>query len=163
MAIVTTGDFYGLPTRIISGQHLRLEFLAEAGPRIVRLSLGGSDEKRSTARLRQDLAAGETIEVAGYALNPALARAIDGASLSVPDGYCGRILWLETGLDDAAELPPASAQKVAALTAAGHVVTSRTVPGRAFWQTVEIEECPALVGATVAALRELPITDHARP
>jgi hypothetical protein len=44
MASVTTGDFYGLPTRIISNQHLRLEFLAEAGPRIVRLSLAGSDE-----------------------------------------------------------------------------------------------------------------------
>jgi hypothetical protein len=44
MAIVMTGDFYGLPTRIISNQHLRLEFLAEAGPRIVRLSLAGSDE-----------------------------------------------------------------------------------------------------------------------
>jgi hypothetical protein len=38
------GDFYGLPTRIISNQHLRLEFLAEAGPRIVRLMLTGSDE-----------------------------------------------------------------------------------------------------------------------
>lgn len=39
-----TGDFYGLPTRIISNAHLRLEFLAEAGPRIVRLMLAGSDE-----------------------------------------------------------------------------------------------------------------------
>ena len=39
-----TGDFYGLPTRIIGNRHLRLEFLAEAGPRIVRLMLGGSDE-----------------------------------------------------------------------------------------------------------------------
>jgi hypothetical protein len=41
---VTSGDFYGLPTRIISNQHLWLEFLAGAGPRIVRLSLAGSDE-----------------------------------------------------------------------------------------------------------------------
>ena len=44
MSIVMTGDFYGLPTRILSNQHLRLEFLAEAGPRIVRLSLAGSGE-----------------------------------------------------------------------------------------------------------------------
>jgi len=41
-----TGDFYGLPTRIISNQYLRLEFLAEAGPRIVRLMLAGSDENQ---------------------------------------------------------------------------------------------------------------------
>ena len=39
-----TGDYYGLPTRIMCNRHLRLEFLAEAGPRIVRLMLAGSDE-----------------------------------------------------------------------------------------------------------------------
>ncbi len=44
VSIVMTGDFYGLATRIISNQHLRLEFLADAGPRIVRLMLAGSDE-----------------------------------------------------------------------------------------------------------------------
>jgi hypothetical protein len=38
------GDFYGLPTTIISNQHLSLEFLAKAGPRIVRLYLDGSKE-----------------------------------------------------------------------------------------------------------------------
>jgi hypothetical protein len=36
------GDFYGLPTRILSNNHLSLEFLSEAGPRIVRLKLAGS-------------------------------------------------------------------------------------------------------------------------
>ena len=40
------GDFYGLPTRILHSPHLRLEFLAEAGPRIVRLYLQGSDENQ---------------------------------------------------------------------------------------------------------------------
>lgn len=39
-----SNDFYGLPTRIIENQHLRLEFLADAGPRIVRLSFAGSSE-----------------------------------------------------------------------------------------------------------------------
>jgi hypothetical protein len=39
-----TGDFYGLPTCIMCNRHLRLEFLAEAGPRIVRLMLAGSSE-----------------------------------------------------------------------------------------------------------------------
>lgn len=38
------GDFHGLPTQIFSSKHLRLEVLAEAGPRIVRLFLGDSDE-----------------------------------------------------------------------------------------------------------------------
>lgn len=42
--MLSTGDFYGLPTRVLQNQHLRLEFLAEAGPRIVRLSLADSDD-----------------------------------------------------------------------------------------------------------------------
>jgi hypothetical protein len=36
-------DFYGLPTRSLENRHLRLDYLAEAGPRIVRLVLAGSD------------------------------------------------------------------------------------------------------------------------
>jgi hypothetical protein len=31
--------YYGLPTRVLSTRHLELEFLAEAGPRLVRLTL----------------------------------------------------------------------------------------------------------------------------
>ena len=37
-------DFYGLKTLYLSNSFLRLEYLAEAGPRIVRLMLAGSDE-----------------------------------------------------------------------------------------------------------------------
>jgi hypothetical protein len=37
-------DFYGLPTRAIENKFLRLEFLTDAGPRIVRLFLRGSNE-----------------------------------------------------------------------------------------------------------------------
>lgn len=39
-----TTDFYGLPTRAISNAHLRVEFLADAGPRIVRLFLHDSNK-----------------------------------------------------------------------------------------------------------------------
>jgi hypothetical protein len=40
------GDFHGLATRIIGNQYLRLEFLTEAGPRIVRLFVAESDENQ---------------------------------------------------------------------------------------------------------------------
>jgi hypothetical protein len=36
-------DYYGSPTGVIENEHLRLEYLLDAGPRIVRLSLVGSD------------------------------------------------------------------------------------------------------------------------
>lgn len=39
-----TGDFHGLPTRSLSNDHLSLDYLAEAGPRIVRLFAFGSRE-----------------------------------------------------------------------------------------------------------------------
>lgn len=37
-------DFYGLPTRFLENRFLRLEYLAEAGPRLVRLFPAGSQE-----------------------------------------------------------------------------------------------------------------------
>ena len=39
-----SGDFYGLPTRSLENKWLRLEYLAEAGPRLVRLFVAGSDK-----------------------------------------------------------------------------------------------------------------------
>jgi hypothetical protein len=38
-----TTDFHGFPTHSLANQHLRVDFLAEAGPRLVRLYLAGSD------------------------------------------------------------------------------------------------------------------------
>jgi hypothetical protein len=37
-------DYYGHPVGVLENDHLRLEFLAQAGPRIVRLSLAGRTE-----------------------------------------------------------------------------------------------------------------------
>ena len=37
-------DFFGLPTRTLESKHPRLEYLTEAGPRIVRLFLGDSSQ-----------------------------------------------------------------------------------------------------------------------
>jgi hypothetical protein len=36
------GDYFGLPTTILTNDQISLEFLSQAGPRIVRLSLDGS-------------------------------------------------------------------------------------------------------------------------
>ena len=36
-------DYYGLPTQLIGNEHLSIEFLSQAGPRIVRLKLSGRD------------------------------------------------------------------------------------------------------------------------
>ena len=41
---MSSGDFHGLPTRTLENDYLRLEYLAEAGPRLVRLFAAGSDQ-----------------------------------------------------------------------------------------------------------------------
>jgi hypothetical protein len=37
-------DFFGYPTRTLANEYVRLDYLTTAGPRIVRLSLAGSDD-----------------------------------------------------------------------------------------------------------------------
>ena len=39
-----SAEYYGLPTGRLENAHLRLDFLAQAGPRLVRLSLSGSED-----------------------------------------------------------------------------------------------------------------------
>ena len=43
METALSTNYHGLPTRILENEHLRIEYLAEAGPRMVRLHLAGSD------------------------------------------------------------------------------------------------------------------------
>ncbi len=105
---------------------------------------------------RADLASGRTIEVAGYRLTPSLADAIEAARLGPLDGQAGRVplrvRWLEVSSQPAPTLTPVATRVVERWRAAGSDVTVATVAGPAFWQTQEIERCPALVDATVAAI-----------
>jgi len=112
--------------------------------------------------LKQQLAAGESVDIAGYRLSPGLAHGLERASLT-PAANAQRMLWLETSTRDDAELSPASAAPLARWQAAGVAVQSQLVPGPAFWQTTEIEEAPALIAASVSCLSSIaPATLAAR-
>ena len=102
-------------------------------------------------RLRQQLGAGLAIDVAGYSLAPDLAVGLEAATLA-PPVLGGRIEWLEVSSRDEPELAPASAATLARWQAAGFGVRNQVVQGPAFWQSSEIEEAPALIVASVAAL-----------
>jgi exosortase A-associated hydrolase 2 len=135
---------------VISGrQHLQ-QFLRlrVAGELVGRAGA----ERTGTAELRAALEGGATLDIAGYALAPALAMGLDAADLELPSSST-RVAWLEVSPSDPPELSPAGRQRVAAWQAAGHRVTSRAVAGLAFWQTQEIAECPALIEATASAVR----------
>lgn len=125
----------------------------------LRLKMAGellSGEHRGlVAGLREQLAAGTTVEVAGYTLNPTLAAAVEAAELS-PCPRPGRLAWLEIGgRQENPNLSPAATKSLTAWQAAGFRTTQAAVGGPSFWQTAEIEEAPDLIAATLAHLEAL--------
>jgi hypothetical protein len=108
--------------------------------------------------LRARLALGEAVEVAGYMLNPTLARELEASTLTPPTAHnvATRVVWLEVSNTDEPALSPAAATALQGWRQAGWSVTASAVRGPAFWQTTEIEDAPALVTATVSMLRGAP-------
>jgi exosortase A-associated hydrolase 2 len=123
-------------------QFLRLKLAAEMAS---GASKGLMDAMKTT------LAAGGSVEIAGYRLGAGLASGLDAAKLS-PAGSAGRVEWLELSTREDAALTPVSEQASKAWADAGWAVRARVVPGPGFWATSEIELAPALIDATVAAL-----------
>lgn len=130
-------------------QFLRLKAAAQ-------LADGGG--KAILAEARAKLSEGRHVEVAGYTLGADLAQGLESATLAPPEGAseCGgasrRVVLLETSTQDDPRVSPAGLAFAATWQAAGWHVTVDAVPGPAFWQTTEIEDAPALLSATLAAL-----------
>ena len=109
--------------------------------------------KGVTEGLHAELAQGRAVEVAGYRITPALALGMAAAGLQRPPAVAGgHLVWLEVTSRVPAALLPASAPLLANWQAAGYQVSSQAVAGPPFWQTVEIEDAPELVTATVEHL-----------
>jgi len=127
---------------IVLQQFLRLKLAAE---------IQGGPGKGVVDALRARIAAGETIEVAGYLLSADLATGIETAILEPPSN-ASRIVWLEVSGRADATLLPMSAAKIGRWSAADFHVDAAVVHGPAFWNSVEIEEAPALIDATLEAM-----------
>ena len=109
--------------------------------------------KENTADMRQQLARGHTLEVAGYELHPALAAAIDAARLlenSLPVG--ARVLWLEQASPAAPELAPASRRALDLWQTPGVTLAAMTYADPPFWQVHERVNTPQLMAQTSAWL-----------
>jgi exosortase A-associated hydrolase 2 len=107
--------------------------------------------------LRRQLANGEPVEIAGYALGAELANGLEQARLTAP-AAAGRVEWIELSSRDDPTLLPASQVSADQWRAAGWSLRTQVVNGAAFWQTVEIEEAPNLIDATLAAVTSQPET-----
>jgi exosortase A-associated hydrolase 2 len=114
----------------------------------------GGQAKGAMEAMRQQLADGSPVEIAGYMLSSELAMGFDQAGLVPPNGTgpTPRLEWFELSTREHASLSPVSAKTIAQWQQSGCQVGSHIVQGPAFWQTSEIEDAPALVAATIAAL-----------
>ncbi len=121
----------------------------------LRMAAGMTSGSGETVKeLRARLAAGEALEIAGYALSPALADALEAATLQPRGPVAGKVLhWIELGGGTPpVALSPASAQLVEAWRDSGAEVSARRLPGDPFWATQELVDVPQLIEASVDVL-----------
>ncbi|APW39481.1 hydrolase 2, exosortase A system-associated [Rhodoferax koreense] len=111
----------------------------------------GGQAKVIMEGLRQQLAAGHAVEIAGYALSRGMAQGLEQAAL-IPLAHVRRVVWLELSTRPDASLTPVAVSTIAGWREAGVTLQPQIVNGPAFWQTTEIEEAPALIAATVASM-----------
>lgn len=115
----------------------------------VAQALGSSSAhpRARTQDLRDALARGETLEVAGYLLAPGLALGLEAANLSLPQSATGAA-WIEIVQDADTGVRPLAAEHVDDWRSSGLEATLHAIQGPAFWQTQEIAESDALIDAT---------------
>lgn len=111
---------------------------------------GDAPPKAAEPSPLQQLQAGQTVEIAGYTLAPALALPMAEAVFTPPPAPT-RVIAFEVSPREGATLSPALERALAPL---GDRARAAVLPGPSFWQAQEIETAPALIDATLAALAE---------
>lgn len=127
-------------------QHLQQFLRLHAGARIAGAGKG------SDVSPAQALRAGATVEVGGYELGAALAAGLEKASFDLPDGFAGRVVWLDVAADAPAGPSPAAQRVTERLSARAIGVEHESLVGPAFWQTQEIEDCEPLLERSLARI-----------
>lgn len=120
--------------------------------------LMGGQAKGVMQGLRQQLADGVPVEIAGYMVAPGLAAGLEHATLApaAEAAQAQRVEWFELTTREDASLSPVSLQTMGQWQHAGFQVASHIVQGPAFWQTTEIEDAPALISDTLSAVTTTP-------
>lgn len=131
----------------ISGQQILQQFL-----RLHTASQWLDAAKASGQTPAHTLDNGQTVDIAGYTLNPALARGLTAARLQPPRLPPGQLVWLEMSAQAESVLSPASERQLTVWRDAGWTVSAQVLTGPLFWQTVATCEAPALLQATLDTL-----------
>ena len=137
---------------VVDGQRFVTQFL--------RLRVAASlmeDRKETVGALRERSQGGETLEVAGYELSPALLEQLDALRLDPAAAVSlGRLTWLEVVRAEGDGPPAAALGVVESLRPELPRVEIGTVVGEPFWTSTEIVRIPALVERSVRAFVEAP-------
>lgn len=159
---------------VVSGKSFYTQFLRIR----IAAELNQPDRVKSTNELRQWSASGEAIDVSGYRIGPALAKAMDEVALAdVAALGSVRSDWFEVLPSADAPVAAANTKAVAQFRARGAAIALETVIGPSFWQVHERELAIDLISATtrcvegwaqgaasptpVAAERAVPVDDTA--
>jgi exosortase A-associated hydrolase 2 len=139
---------------VLDGSAMFTQFLRL---RLVSSLKASANAKETTSGLRTKLNAGESLEIAGYTVSPALAKQIDTVRLADLAKRAARPLaWLEVLGRDVATAP--SANTIAKLRGEGVEIDYQRIEGEPFWSAAETTVVPALIEASC---RELTHARHA--
>jgi exosortase A-associated hydrolase 2 len=135
---------------VTSGETFLTQFLRL---RLANQMLDDGKEKASGTRaLRETLAAGVTIEVAGYEIAPALASSLDTLDVSAFTPSNKIIHWVDIVPDATRPMAPASARTVAIWEQEGVDVILHRVTCPPFWTAQEVVTSAELLSVTTSVM-----------
>ena len=126
--------------------------------RLANAMLSGSKDAETGKQLRARLAAGESLEVAGYSLSSAMAATIDRLELGSIRPPCP-VDWIEVLPEANRALPVAAARAIEQWREAGTDVTLTPIVAETFWgatNAAELVQCESIVEGTMRVARGWP-------
>jgi exosortase A-associated hydrolase 2 len=112
--------------------------------------LMGGGEKETTSQLKQRLASGECLEIAGYGLSGQLAADLETLALAkCPPADVAQVHWIEVVPEPGRMLMPVSQKVIDGWRDNGVVVDSTVAVCDQFWATQEIAPCRGIIDETI--------------
>lgn len=125
------------------GQFLRLRIAA---------SISSDQQRETVSGLRERLANGDTLEVAGYRISGRLAAELElvEAPLDLPAGF-GAVHWLEIQRDDAVPVSMSITRLIESSRRTGGAAELHIVRGEPFWASTEVVLNKQLLDSSILA------------
>lgn len=144
---------------VVNGRTFVHQFLRLA---TIQSRIGGDGAGVEVKALRQALAAGQPVEVGGYAVTAGLTAPVEALELAALDVGAVPVVWRDVDAGAEPSLAPASTSVLERWRGRGIAADAAAVGGPSFWIAQEIAEAPALVASTTVAI-ERDLAAHSLP